>query len=92
MADLARTWEAAVIDEVQMLGDPQRGSAWTRAVLGLPARRLALCGNVTALPLVEHLIRETGAELGGLVCMQLPAAGELMHSGQACAITSWTQA
>jgi len=27
--------EVAVIDEIQMMRDPQRGWAWTRALLGL---------------------------------------------------------
>ena len=60
MTDMARTWDAAVIDEIQMLADKQRGSAWTRALLGLPAKRLALCGSPTALPLIQHLVSETG--------------------------------
>ena len=28
-------WECAVIDEAQLIGDTQRGWAWTRALLGL---------------------------------------------------------
>ncbi len=33
--DLKRRYEAAVIDECQMIADPQRGYAWTRAILGV---------------------------------------------------------
>ncbi|EPY15892.1 hypothetical protein STCU_11692 [Strigomonas culicis] len=31
--------DVAVIDEVQMIADPERGWAWTRALLGLPGAR-----------------------------------------------------
>ena len=33
-ADLTKTYAVAVIDEVQLLADSQRGDAWTRAILG----------------------------------------------------------
>lgn len=35
MADLDKTYECAVIDEIQMIGDVQRGWAWSRAFLGI---------------------------------------------------------
>jgi ATP-dependent RNA helicase SUPV3L1/SUV3 len=35
----------AVIDEVQMLQDPDRGSAWTAALIGAPAREVFICGS-----------------------------------------------
>ena len=50
----------AVLDEIQMLGDPLRGAAWTRALLGLPAQQLHLCGNPAALPLIQRIVHETG--------------------------------
>ena len=50
MAPLEHTREIGVVDEVQLLGDQQRGWAWTRAVLGLPVRELHLCGSISALP------------------------------------------
>ena len=42
--------EVAVIDEIQMLMDPDRGSAWTAALVGVPARQVFICGanSVTA--------------------------------------------
>lgn len=42
--------DVAVIDEIQMLQDPDRGSAWTAALIGAPARQVFLCGanSVTA--------------------------------------------
>ena len=45
----------AVIDEIQMIGDLQRGWSWTQALLGLAARELHVCGEETAIDLVEHL-------------------------------------
>ena len=43
--------DVAVIDEIQMLQDPDRGSAWTAALTGVPARQVFVCGSnaVTAV-------------------------------------------
>lgn len=43
--------DVAVIDEIQMLQDPDRGQAWTAALIGVPARQVFICGSnaVTAL-------------------------------------------
>jgi len=42
--------DVAVIDEIQMLQDPDRGNAWTAALIGAPARQVFVCGanSVTA--------------------------------------------
>ncbi|GAB1517079.1 RNA helicase [Rhizoctonia solani] len=56
-------WSVGVIDEIQMLADPQRGGAWTSAVLGLAAKELHLCGEDTVVDLVRELCRMTGDEL-----------------------------
>ncbi len=37
--------DVAVIDEIQMLQDPDRGHAWTAAIVGAPAHELYLCGS-----------------------------------------------
>lgn len=51
--------DVAILDEIQMLQDPDRGSAWTAALVGVPARQVFICGSnaVTALCLraIEHL-------------------------------------
>jgi ATP-dependent RNA helicase SUPV3L1/SUV3 len=36
--------DVAVIDEIQMLLDPDRGSAWTAALVGVPAKQVFICG------------------------------------------------
>ncbi|PKO47509.1 MAG: helicase [Betaproteobacteria bacterium HGW-Betaproteobacteria-22] len=37
--------EVAIIDEIQMLQDPDRGAAWTAALLGVPASQVLICGS-----------------------------------------------
>jgi ATP-dependent RNA helicase SUPV3L1/SUV3 len=37
--------DVAVIDEIQMLQDPDRGSAWTAALVGVPADKVFVCGS-----------------------------------------------
>ena len=55
--------EVAVIDEIQLIGDLQRGWSWTRALLGLAAKEIHVCGEETAIDLVEQLALSTGDEL-----------------------------
>jgi len=54
MAKFNEKFECAVIDEIQMLSDPQRGWAWTRALVNLQATEVHVCGD----PSVEQLVRE----------------------------------
>jgi ATP-dependent RNA helicase SUPV3L1/SUV3 len=55
-----RRYDVAVIDEIQMLGDKDRGDAWTRALLGIAAEEVHVCGDPSALELVQKLCRITG--------------------------------
>ena len=45
-----------------MLGDEQRGFAWTRALLGLPANEVHVCGDASAVGLVRALAADCGDE------------------------------
>ncbi|PWN87089.1 P-loop containing nucleoside triphosphate hydrolase protein [Acaromyces ingoldii] len=63
MANLEKPCDVAVIDEIQMIGDAQRGSAWTAAVLGIPARELHLCGESSVVPLLRNMADACGDEL-----------------------------
>ena len=63
MAPLGRVRQVAVLDEVQLLAEPRRGWAWTRALLGLPAHELHICGSLNALPAIERLLAMTGETL-----------------------------
>ncbi|CAK5279125.1 unnamed protein product [Mycena citricolor] len=56
-------YDVAVIDEIQMIADRERGSAWTHAVLGLCAKEIYLCGEETAIPVIRKLVEMTGDEL-----------------------------
>ncbi|KAI5080126.1 hypothetical protein GOP47_0005605 [Adiantum capillus-veneris] len=63
MAGLQQVWKVAVIDEVQLLSDEGRGWAWTRALLGLQAEELHLCGDPSALAFVRSMCSATGDSL-----------------------------
>jgi ATP-dependent RNA helicase SUPV3L1/SUV3 len=47
--------DLAVIDEVQMLADPDRGAAWTAAIMGVPARTVILLGSPDAAPMLHRI-------------------------------------
>jgi ATP-dependent RNA helicase SUPV3L1/SUV3 len=53
-ADLMRPVEVAVIDEIQMIADPDRGWAWTNALFGIPAKTVIVCGSEDALSYVRR--------------------------------------
>lgn len=55
--------EVAIIDEIQMLRDPGRGWAWTRALLGVVADEVHLCGEAGAVDLVQQLAATTGEDV-----------------------------
>jgi ATP-dependent RNA helicase SUPV3L1/SUV3 len=55
MLDTTRAVDIAIIDEIQMLEDLERGSAWTAAVCGVPAKTVYLLGALSARPAVEAL-------------------------------------
>lgn len=53
----------AVIDEIQMIGEAERGWAWTKAVLGVKAKRVHLCGDERAIGIINKLLELTGDTL-----------------------------
>jgi ATP-dependent RNA helicase SUPV3L1/SUV3 len=57
------TLDVVVIDEVQMLGDPQRGSTWLHAIMGAPSKEVWLLGAPEALPLIQFLAKYLGENL-----------------------------
>ncbi|XP_031787332.1 ATP-dependent RNA helicase SUV3 homolog, mitochondrial [Nasonia vitripennis] len=63
MMNLNHPCEVAVIDEIQLIQDPGRGWAWTRAVLGIPANEIHLCGEVAAIDLIQSLCATTGEDV-----------------------------
>ncbi|CAD1475255.1 unnamed protein product, partial [Heterotrigona itama] len=60
MANIQNVYEVGVIDEIQLIRDPSRGWAWTRALLGLAADEIHLCGEFAAVPMVQSICLTTG--------------------------------
>lgn len=56
--DIEKEFEVAVIDEVQMIGNSQRGQAWTRAVLGLCCAEIHICGAMNAKKLLVKILED----------------------------------
>uniref|UniRef100_A0A0E0DF25 ATP-dependent RNA helicase SUV3L, mitochondrial n=1 Tax=Oryza meridionalis TaxID=40149 RepID=A0A0E0DF25_9ORYZ len=63
MLSTEEPYEVAVVDEIQMMADPVRGYAWTRAVLGLKADEIHLCGDPSVLKIVRKICADTGDDL-----------------------------
>ncbi|CAG8453736.1 13737_t:CDS:10 [Acaulospora colombiana] len=63
MANLQKQIDVAVIDEIQMIGDTQRGWAWTQALLGLQAKEIHLCGEPSAVPLIRSICRSIDEDI-----------------------------
>ena len=63
MVSTENMYDVAVIDEIQMMADPCRGYAWTRALLGVKADEVHLCGDPSVLNIVRRICSETGDEL-----------------------------
>lgn len=63
MLSLNTPLDVVVIDEIQMIGDPQRGASWTTAVMGLLAKEIHLCGEETVVPVIQKLVAAMGDEL-----------------------------
>lgn len=62
MFPLTRMLDVGVIDEIQMIGDPQRGAAWTAAVIGSTCDELHLCGEESVVELIQTIAAELGDE------------------------------
>ncbi|HEX5127567.1 MAG TPA: helicase-related protein [Rhodocyclaceae bacterium] len=63
MMDASRPVDVAIVDEIQMLEDLERGSAWTAAVCGVPAKTVYLLGSLAARPAVEALAQRLACPL-----------------------------
>lgn len=62
MIHLQKQVDVAVLDEIQLIGDQSRGWAWTRALLGVPASEIHVCGDGSALGLIKWIAGEVGEE------------------------------
>ncbi|CAI4212572.1 unnamed protein product [Parascedosporium putredinis] len=60
MTPTNQVMDVAVIDEIQMIADPDRGSAWTAAFLGVQAKEVHLCGEERTVDLIQSLCASIG--------------------------------
>lgn len=63
MAKLSSVFDCVVIDEIQMITDPQRGWAWTRALVNIFSPEIHICGDPSVLSLIEEIVNLCGDEL-----------------------------
>jgi len=61
MCDYGRHYKIAVIDEAQMIADPDRGAQWTKAICMVDADEVHIC----MAPEAEMLIRSMITDFGG---------------------------
>ncbi|AUN02956.1 helicase-related protein [Clostridium botulinum] len=60
--DINEEYDVAIIDEIQMIDDDQRGSAWTRAMLALRCKEIHVCGALNTKELITNIIEDCGDE------------------------------
>lgn len=56
--NLKQNYDIAVIDEIQMINDTQRGIAWSRTVLGLRCNEIHICGAMNAKELLIKILED----------------------------------
>lgn len=56
--NLKEHYDIAVIDEIQMISDPQRGMAWSKAILGLRCSEIHVCGAANAFEILKKMITD----------------------------------
>ena len=60
--NINKNYEIAVIDEIQMIGDSQRGDAWSRALLGIRCKEIHLCGALNSKELLMKILDDCKEE------------------------------
>lgn len=68
MLDFGADVDVCVIDEVQMLGDRDRGWAWANAIIGAPAKTVIMTGSENAVEAVQELAAYLGEPLEIVQC------------------------
>ncbi|KAI1327534.1 P-loop containing nucleoside triphosphate hydrolase protein [Xylariaceae sp. FL0255] len=99
MTPLNHSVDVAVIDEIQMIGDVERGWAWTQAFLGVQAKEVHLCGEERAVELIQSLCATLGDEcvvhrykrLSGLETMHESLNGDFSKLEKGDAIVSFSR-
>ncbi|MDF2879884.1 MAG: helicase domain protein [Clostridiaceae bacterium] len=60
--NISEEYDVAVIDEIQMIDDDQRGAAWTRAILALKCKEIHICGAFNAREILAEIIDDCDDE------------------------------
>ncbi|KAG6031727.1 hypothetical protein E4U41_007466 [Claviceps citrina] len=60
MIPLNTKFDVAVIDEIQMIADDERGNGWTSALLGVQAKEVHVCGEDRTVSLLQALCASIG--------------------------------
>lgn len=60
--NINQLFDCAVIDEIQMINDPDRGWAWTKALFGVAAKEVNVVGNEQALKHSVNLLQGLNEE------------------------------
>ena len=98
MLDTRTPVDVAVIDEIQMLADRDRGAAWTAAVCGAPAHTVYLVGAPEARRAIEVLAERLECELEihllkrkGPLSMEPSAVGKLRNLRRGDAVIAFSR-
>ena len=68
MLDFNVDADVCVIDEVQMIGDRDRGWAWANAIIGAPAKTVIMTGSDNAVEAIRKLAEYLGEPLDVIQC------------------------
>ena len=60
--NINKEYDIAIIDEIQMIDDAQRGAAWTKALLGLRCPEIHICGALNSKYIIEEIIKDCNDE------------------------------
>ncbi|KAM0231763.1 hypothetical protein ACHAPO_008343 [Fusarium lateritium] len=60
MVPVNEQYDVAVIDEIQMIADEDRGQGWATALLGVQAKEVHLCGEERTVKLIEKICASIG--------------------------------
>ncbi|TGZ81251.1 hypothetical protein EX30DRAFT_395746 [Ascodesmis nigricans] len=63
MVSTSRDVDVCVLDEIQMIGDEDRGWAWTEALLGVRAKEVHMCGEERTANVIKALAASVGDKL-----------------------------
>lgn len=80
MADLDTVVDCALVDEVQLILDEDRGWAWTQALVGVQASKIIMTGSEECIPTLQQLIVDYLGEELEIVKLERMVGFEVMRS------------